>query len=89
MSKLIGNGKWWWGYLDDLGVVRVKPYTGDKIIQNTEQLPFCRGIFNPFIAENIHDARRKIAAFLTNEQVQEAKKNSFTAQFMCAPEEIQ
>jgi hypothetical protein len=89
MSKLITSGKWFWGYLDDLGVVRVKPYTGDKIIQNTEQLPFCRGIFNPFTAESKHHAQMKIADFLTNERIKEAQKDSFTASFMTAPEEKQ
>ena len=89
MKDLIASGKWFWGYLDDLGIVRVKPYTGDKIIQNTEQLPFCKGIFDPFTADNIHHARQKIAEFLTKEQVQEAKKDSFTEQFMEAPETTQ
>jgi hypothetical protein len=89
MSKLIGTGKWWWAYLDDTGVVRVKPYTGDKIIQNTEQLPFCRGIFDPFTADNLKHAQTKIAEFLTHQQVEEAKKDSFTKQFMEAPEQVQ
>ena len=78
----LDSGKWWWAYLDDTGVVRVKKYTGDKIIQNTEQLPFCRGIFDPFKADNIHHARRIIAAFLSQEQVAEAKKDSWSEQFM-------
>lgn len=64
----LNNGKWWWAYLDDTGVIRIKPYTTDKIIQNTEQLPFCRGIFDPFEAANKLDAERKIIQFLDNEQ---------------------
>ena len=81
MTKLI-NGKWWWAYLDDRGVVRVLPYTNDKIIQNTEQLPFCKGIFDPFTANSKHEAQMKIAAFLTEEAKKEAQKDSFTKQFM-------
>ena len=69
------NGKWFWAYLDDLGVVRVLPYTGDKIIQNTEQLPFCRGIFDPFTANNKHEAQMIIATFLTEEAKVEAQKD--------------
>lgn len=80
--KPLNNGKWWWGYLDDLGVVRVLPYTGDKIIQNTEALPFVRGIFDPMLADSKFDAQMKIAAFLTKEARKEAQKNSFTKQFM-------
>lgn len=76
------NGKYWWGYLDDMGVVRVFPYTNDKIIQNTEQLPFCRGIFDVFCAASKHAAQMKIAEFLTEEAKKEAKKDSFTKQFM-------
>lgn len=82
MSNILHNGKWWWGYLDDLGVVRVLPYTDDKIIAHTERLPFCRGIFDPFTAENKHEAQMKIAAYLTDEARKEAQKDSFTKQFM-------
>lgn len=56
--------KRYWAYLDDTGLIRIKPYTTDRIIQNTEQLPFCKGIFDPFLAENMLDARRKIMQFL-------------------------
>lgn len=76
------NGKWWWAYLDDTGCVRVLPYTDDKIIQNTEQLPFCRGIFDVFHAESKHEAQMKIASYLTDEARKEAQKDSFTKQFM-------
>lgn len=82
MDTVLHNGKWWWAYLDDTGVVRVLPYTTDKIIQNTEQLPFCRGIFDPFTAPNKHAAQMKIASFLTEEARKEATKDSFTKQFM-------
>ena len=82
MSKDLFNGKWWWAYLSDEGVVRVLPYTGDKIIQNTEQLPFCKGIWDPFVADSKHEAQMKIAANLTQMQLEEAKKDSWTGQFM-------
>lgn len=76
------SGKWWWAYLDDLGVIRVLPYTGDKIIQNTEQLPFCRGIFEPYEAESKLHAQQIIAEFLTLEAQDEARKGDFTKSFM-------
>ena len=79
---MLHNGKWWWAYLDDTGVVRVLPYTTDKIIQNTEQLPFCKGIFDPFTALSKQHAQQKISEFLTEEKLKEAQKNSFTKQFM-------
>jgi hypothetical protein len=82
MDVDLKNGKWWWGYLDDTGVIRLKPYTGDKIIQNTEQLPFCRGIFDPFRANSRHEAQMIIAKWLTQQQIDEAIKDSFTKQFM-------
>jgi len=49
----------WWGYLDDRGIITVKPYIHDRIIQNTEQLPFCKGIFDVFEAIDRQDAMRK------------------------------
>jgi len=76
------NGKWWYGYLDDLGVIRVKPYRSDKEIQNLEQLPFVRGIFDPMKANSKHDAQMMIAKWLTEQQVEESKKDSWTKQFM-------
>jgi hypothetical protein len=70
------NGKWWWAYLDDCGKIHIKKYTGDRIIQNTEQLPFCKGIFDPFTAINKIDAQRKIAKFLSEQQYYEKKAKS-------------
>ena len=63
----------WWAYLDDLGVVRIQKYTNDRIIQNTEQLPFCKGIFDPFEAIDKQDAYKKIAKFLDEQQFYEKK----------------
>lgn len=67
------NGKWWWGYLDDQGVIKILPYTDDKIIVRTEQLPFCRGIFDPFRAENKLEAQIKIMEYLDNMQMYEKR----------------
>jgi hypothetical protein len=63
----------WWGYLDDKGVVRIKRYTTDKAIWNCEQMPFCKGIFDPFPALNYEDAQRKIKQFLFEQQFYEKK----------------
>jgi hypothetical protein len=63
----------WWGYLDDRGVVHIKRYTNDKAIQNCEQMPFTKGIFDPFEAVDYAHARAKIAKFLDEQQFHEKK----------------
>lgn len=73
MTRL-NNGKWWWAYLDDSGVIHVKRYKNDKIIQNTEQLPFCKGIFEPFEASSFYEAKQIIAMFLDLEQQDQKKR---------------
>lgn len=64
----------WWAYLDDQGVIRVKKYVSDRAIQNCEQLPFCKGIFEPFPAVNYLDAQDKIKQFLDLEQADQVNK---------------
>lgn len=49
----------WWGYLDDRGVIAVKAYVSDWDIQKCEQMPFCRGIFEPFTAWTREEAIQK------------------------------
>jgi hypothetical protein len=46
-----------WAYLDDEGKITVKRYSGDRVIENTEKLPFCKGIFGPFEACDMAQAR--------------------------------
>lgn len=70
------TGKWWWGYLDDQGVIYVKPYIHDWDIQKVEQLPFCKGIFDPFRANSKHEAQMMIAQWLTEKQYYEKKQNA-------------
>jgi hypothetical protein len=65
----------WWAYLDDSGKIHVKRYTTDRAIQNCEQMPFCKGIFDPFYADNLHKAQLKIAAFLDEQRYFEKKEN--------------
>ena len=50
-----------WGYVDDEGVVHVKRYTDDRTIRNYEQMPFCKGIFDPYEARDF--AHAKLLAF--------------------------
>ncbi len=76
------NGTWWWGYLDDAGVIRVLPYTNDKIIAHTERLPFCKGIFDVFSADSKYHAQQIIASWLSEQQIEESKKDSWSKQFM-------
>jgi hypothetical protein len=52
------KGLWYWAYLDDENRIIVKQYTDDRVIENTEKLPFCRGIFGPFEAYDMQHARQ-------------------------------
>jgi len=72
----LNNGKWWWAYLDDTGKIHIKPYTDDAIIVRTEQLPFCKGIFDPFFANDRIEAQQKIMMFLDEQQYYEKRMNS-------------
>ncbi len=71
----LANGKWWWGYLDDRGVITVKQYVSDWEIQKVEQLPFCKGIFEPMKANSKHEAQMMIAKWLNEQQEKEKKAN--------------
>jgi hypothetical protein len=62
------NDKWWWGWLDDKGVIRFFPYIDKAQIEKTEKNPHCKGIFDPFTAENKKEAQRKIAEWLTQKE---------------------
>lgn len=64
----------WWAYLDDQGVIRIKKYVSDRAIQNCEQMPFCRGIFDPFEAANYQEAKLKIQEFLRQNNYYEKKQ---------------
>ncbi len=64
--KLIKNNLFW-GYLDDKGEIIIKSYTNDRVIENTEKLPFCKGIFSPFEANNMFDAKLKCYTQLKGE----------------------
>lgn len=47
-----------WAYMDDNDKIHLKAYKGnDKIIRNTEQLPFCKAICEPFYAESRQHAQ--------------------------------
>jgi hypothetical protein len=46
-----------WGYLDDQGKITVKRYTDDRTIRNFEQMPWVKGIFDPFYCKDIWEAR--------------------------------
>lgn len=65
----------WWGYLDDRGVIHIKRYTSDRAIQNCEQMPFCKGIFDVFEAYDYTHARSIITTFLKEQEYYEKKMN--------------
>lgn len=66
----------WWGYLDDQGLIHVKKYTTDRAIQNCEQMPFCKGIFDPFLAYDFNHAKMVIAKFVEEERSHYLKAKS-------------
>jgi hypothetical protein len=51
-----------WAYLDEDGKVHVKKYVNDRIIRNYESMPFVKGIFDPFRARDMHEARIMVYA---------------------------
>lgn len=65
----------WWAYLDDEGVIKVRKYISDWEIQKCEQMPFCKGIFDPFEADNKIHAQHKIIKFLEEQAFYEKKVN--------------
>jgi len=56
------KGSLFWGYLDNEGQIEVKKYVNDRQIANYERLPFVTGIFDPFYAADIWEARRMVEA---------------------------
>jgi hypothetical protein len=54
------NKQIFWGYIDDQGKIEVKKYFDDRTIENYERLPFVKGVFDPFYANDIWDARKMI-----------------------------
>ena len=77
MSNIIipGHRNEWWGYLDDQGVIHIKRYYTDWDLQKVEQLPFCKGIFEPFTAINREHALSKCKEKLREMQYYEKKVN--------------
>lgn len=66
MSRI--RGLLFWGYLDDQGRITVKRYTNDRVIENTEKLPFCKGIFGPFEAYDMKHAQTLVRERYAMEQ---------------------
>lgn len=60
MGKI--QGLYFWGYLDDRGKIHVKYYIDDATIAHYEKMPFVKGIFDPFEAYGMVEARKKIEA---------------------------
>ncbi len=56
------KGLLFWGYVDDQGIVSVKYYTNDRVIEQMERMPWCRGIFDPFEAYTMDEAKQKCIA---------------------------
>lgn len=50
----------YWGYLDIYGKVHVKRYTTDRAIENAESFPLTTGIFDPFYAKSLEEAKSMI-----------------------------
>jgi hypothetical protein len=58
MSKT--KGSLFWGYVDNEGRIEVKKYLNDRQIANYERLPMVTGIFDPFPAKDIWEARKMV-----------------------------
>lgn len=52
--------KLWWGFLTEDGQIEVLAYKNDVAIMIAEQAYFVRGIFDPFYATDIWEARKMI-----------------------------
>ena len=63
-----------WGYLDDRGVITVKKYVTDWDIQKVEQLPFCKGIFEPIGCVDAVDAHQKFSERLQLEEMHDKRQ---------------
>jgi hypothetical protein len=50
----------YWGYIDVYDKVHVKLYRDDRQIENAEAFPLTKGIFDPFTAKNLAEAKLKI-----------------------------
>lgn len=62
------KGLLYWGYVDADGVITVKRYINDRAIENTERMPWCKGIFDPFEAIDFKEARHKCHAIFEKEK---------------------
>lgn len=58
----------YWGFLDENNQLTVCLYKDDKQIELTENMPFVKGIFDPFHCLNKADAYRKILEFIRKQQ---------------------
>jgi hypothetical protein len=59
--------KIYWGFLDEYNQITVVRYKSDKQIEITENMPFCRGIFEPCTCIDKVDAYRKFKEKLDSE----------------------
>lgn len=77
MSVIIipGHRNEFWGYLDDEGTIHIKKYYTDWDLQKCEQMPFCRGIFEPFTAIDKAHALAKCKEKLRESQYYQKKVN--------------
>lgn len=49
-----------WGWIDVYDKVHVKRYTTDRAIENAEKAPLTRGIFGPFYAKDMVEAKKLV-----------------------------
>jgi hypothetical protein len=58
------KGHLYWAFLDENEQITICRYKNDRQIELTEEMPFVKGIFNPFYALNRQDAEQKILEFI-------------------------
>ena len=64
------RGILFWAYLDSDGLIHVKRYVNDRVIENYERMWFVNGIFGPFEAYDMKHAQE-----LVNERYSMEKKD--------------
>jgi hypothetical protein len=56
----MSKGQLFWGYIDIWDKVHVKRYRTDRAIANAERSVMTKGIFDPFYAKDLVEAKMKI-----------------------------
>ena len=72
LSPKHAEGDKWWGYIHQNGTIQVKRYFGPNDLQDADESPFVKRVFQPFIADGREAAIKTVkglmfAPFVTGE----------------------